>query len=59
MASKCAILAFVLAAAIGGYALPLYKRAPSQDVFDSYVYGVEVNGLFNPMERNVPAIELN
>jgi len=60
MVRTVAIFASVFVAAIGSYALPLHKRARSDDVFDSYVYGVEVNGLFNPMERWVfpNAIEL-
>lgn len=52
MVHRVGAFALAFVAAIGGYAHPLYRRAREpHDVFDSYVYGVEVNGLFNPMER--------
>jgi len=60
MAHMVAIFASLFVAAIGSYAFALDKRAHSDDLFDSYVYGVEVNGLLNPMERWISpnAIEL-
>ena len=38
---------------IGSYALPINKRSRLDDLYDSKhaLQGVEVNGLFNPMER--------
>jgi hypothetical protein len=44
----------VLTAVLEGCALPLGKRANFRNAFNSYVHGVEVNGLFNPMERKDP-----
>ena len=52
MAPGVTVFVSIFAAAVGGFALPLQKRAPNLDVFNYYVHGVEVNGLFNPMERN-------
>jgi len=53
MARKVVHFVTALTMTFGVSAWPLGKRPNLHKVFNSYVHGVEVNGLFNPMERKV------
>lgn len=55
MASRVLLLASIAIACIAVHATPLVKRANHAELFDGHkpLQGVEVNGLFNPMQRYV------
>jgi hypothetical protein len=54
MVRRDVVFLIALTAVLEGCAMPLQKRETFRNVFNSYVHGVEVNGLFNPMERKDP-----
>jgi hypothetical protein len=51
----CAFLALFVLLSVEGYAHPIIKRSSLDKLYDSNraLQGVEVNGLFNPMERRL------